>query len=373
MPSRRLTLGVAVLCVTALAGTAIASGTSAAATTAPSTAYRANDYADGQAMSILPPGENGLVNATDAVKFELTQTRPPASDDQLGKYSSLIYSSQNLTDAGLSAYYDDESFGVQPGDVTRTEQPESGVTIYRDTHDVPHIYGNTDQTMAFGAGYAQAEDRLFLMDVLRHYGSGTLASFLGSSCEFEQMDHDQLLLSAYTPAQAQAQVDALPTEYGAQGALAKSLIDNFVAGINAYIDQTRTNPALLPADYAAALDPAAALDRCRRRLDRRAHRRHLRQGRRRRGEPTPRCCSTCRSSSGRLPAASAFQQFKEQNDPAAPTTVVDKSFPYEIPGKINPATTAHARQRASAAHRRPDRHHPGLQPHARPTRRRPRS
>ncbi|HEX4431687.1 MAG TPA: penicillin acylase family protein, partial [Frankiaceae bacterium] len=325
-----LAASVALICTVALTGTATATTGSP-----PSTAYRANDYAGGQAMSILPPGENGLVNITDAAKFELTQTRPAASDDQLGKYSSLIYSSQNLADAGLSAYYDDESFGVQPADVTRTEQPESGVTIYRDTHDVPHVYGNTDQSMAFGAGYAQAEDRLFLMDVLRHYGSGSLASFLGSSCEFEQMDHDQLLLSAYTPAQAQAQVDALPKEYGTQGALAKSLIDNYVSGVNAYIDATRTNLALLPADYAAALAPpqhwtdadvvsiagliggifgrgggaevanAALLQYLQKQL-------------------------------GTAEGGSAFQQFKEQNDPSAATTVVDKSFPYETPGKVDP-------------------------------------
>ncbi len=110
--------------------------------------------------------------------------------------------------------------------------------------------------MAFGAGYAQAEDRLFLMDVLRHYGEGTLASFLGASCEFEQMDHDQLLLSPYTKAQAIAQVDALPAEYGAQGPLAKSLIDSYVDGVNRYIDAATTDPQLLPADYAAAAPQA---------------------------------------------------------------------------------------------------------------------
>ncbi len=338
MPRPRLTVGIALLCAFALAATATATAGHAASST-PSTAYRAKDYASGRAMSILPPGENGLVNLADAAKFELTQTRPAASDDQLSKYSSLIYSPQNLADAGLSAYYNDESFGVRPGDVTRTERPEAGVTIYRDRHDVPHIYGNTDASMAFGAGYAQAEDRLFLMDVLRHYGSGTLASFLGSSCEFEQMDHDQLLLSAYTPAQAQAQVDALPKEYGAQGAMAKSMIDNFVAGVNAYVDATRTNLALLPADYTAALAPpqhwtdadvvsiagliggifgkgggievknAALLQYLQEQL-------------------------------GTTAGATAFRQFKEQNDPTAPTTVVDKSFPYEIPGKVDPATTA---------------------------------
>ena len=69
----------------------------------------------------------------------------------------------------------------------------------RDSHDVPHIYGSTPEAGAFGAGYAQAEDRLFLMDVLRHYGEGTLSSFIGPSCADEQMDHDQLLLAPVHP------------------------------------------------------------------------------------------------------------------------------------------------------------------------------
>ena len=246
----------------------------------PSHAYRANDYADGRAMSILPPGENGLVNTTDLAQFELNGTRPPNSQDQLGKYDNLLYGHNGLADSGLSKYYNDESFGVRPADITRTEQPNANVTIYRDKHDVPHIYGNTDQSAAFGAGYAQAEDRLFLMDVLRNYGEGTLAQFLGSSCAFEQMDHDQLLLAPYTKARAIAQVDNLPKEYGKQGALAKSMIYSYVDGVNAYIAATKTNPSLMPADYAAAAGSPRRLGCQRRGRDRRAHRRHLRQGRR---------------------------------------------------------------------------------------------
>ncbi|MBV9832146.1 MAG: penicillin acylase family protein, partial [Marmoricola sp.] len=213
--------------------------------------YQQDDYADGQAMYVLPPGENGLVNAADALQFETTGKRPAASDDQLSQYANLLYGAPTLTDDKLSQYYNDESFGVKPGDVTRTETPGPGVRIYRDQHDMPHVYGDSNATAAFGAGYAQAEDRLFLMDVLRHYGEGTLASFLGASCEFEQMDHDQLLLSPYTPAQAQAQVDALPQEYGQDGATAKTMIDSYVQGVNAYIDATRTDPTKLPADYVA--------------------------------------------------------------------------------------------------------------------------
>ena len=36
---------------------------------------------------------------------------------------------------------------------------------------VPHIYATTRGGVMFGAGYAGAEDRLFLMDVLRHTGA----------------------------------------------------------------------------------------------------------------------------------------------------------------------------------------------------------
>ncbi|HEY6933804.1 MAG TPA: penicillin acylase family protein, partial [Marmoricola sp.] len=174
--------------------------------------------------------------------------------DQLAKYANLLYA-HDLTDSQLGKYYDDESFGVRPADITRTERPGTGVTIYRDRHDVPHIYGATDRSAAFGAGYAQAEDRLFLMDVLRHYGEGTLASFLGSSCEFEQMDHDQLLLAPYTKEQAQAQIDRMASRNGTLGARARRMLESYVDGVNAYIARTRTRPGLLPADYTAAVAP----------------------------------------------------------------------------------------------------------------------
>ncbi|MDT4919905.1 MAG: hypothetical protein QOI15_807, partial [Pseudonocardiales bacterium] len=150
--TRRIVLSV--LSVSALVVAVEVAG-SAPGVAAPSSAYRANDYADGQAMNILPPGENGLVNALDFAKFQLTGARPAYSQDQLGKYNNLLYGYQSVTDATLGDYYNDASFGVRPSDITKVEKPKVGVTIYRDTHGVPHIYGDTDQTLAFGAGYAQ--------------------------------------------------------------------------------------------------------------------------------------------------------------------------------------------------------------------------
>jgi len=338
MTSRPRALLVATL--SALAVTAATLAPQAQAATGDGPGYRLDDYADGQAMSILPPGENGLVNATDLLKFETTKERPPNSDDQLGKYSGLLYGYPGLTDAGLGDYFDDESFGVRPGDVTRTETPGPGVTIYRDGHDVPHIHGDTDAAAAFGAGYAQAEDRLFLMDVLRHYGEGTLASFLGSSCEFEQMDHDQLLLAPYTKAQAEAQIDRVAAKNGDVGALSKQMLESYVDGVNAYISATRLDPNLLPADYAAALglpqqwstaDVVAVAGLIGGIFGRgggaEVANAHLQQ--------------FLVGKYGARAGNRAFRELNHQDDRTAPTTVTDKVFPYDLPTrKVHRSLTA---------------------------------
>jgi acyl-homoserine lactone acylase PvdQ len=302
--------------------------------------YQANDYARGQAMNILPAGENGLVNAAQLAKFEKTGQRPPHSQDQLAPYENLEFGYRSLTDSTLHNYYLDESFGVKPGQIIRTEHPSPHipVVIYRDEHDIPHIYGKTNAALAFGAGYAQAQDRLFLMDVLRHYGAGTLSSFLGPSCADEQMDHDELLLAPYTTAQADAQLNDLPKRFGAQGRLALAMIHSYVQGINAYITRALTDPKLLPAEYTlfgapkpwtpADVVAVSSLiggifgDGGGEEIRNAALLRYL-QG-----------------QLGRSGGATAFTDFKEQNDPAAPTTVVGKSFPYEIPRHVNPATIA---------------------------------
>jgi acyl-homoserine lactone acylase PvdQ len=118
----------------------------------------------------------------------------------------------------VPSYFKDATFGVRAGDVARTETPEAGLTIVRDGYDVPHIYGDTRAELMFGAGYAGAEDRLFLMDVLRHTGRATLSSFAGGSRSNRAMDEGQWALAPYTEQDLQAQIDAAPRLYGAAGA-----------------------------------------------------------------------------------------------------------------------------------------------------------
>jgi len=101
----------------------------------------------------------------------------------------------------------------------------------------------------FGAGYAGAEDRLFLMDVLRHTGRAELSSFAGGAEGNRAMDRKQWLIAPYTEADLEAQIQNAPAIYGAAGQ--RSIEDGreFVAGINAYINAAKLNPNLMPAEY----------------------------------------------------------------------------------------------------------------------------
>ncbi|MGH9307621.1 MAG: penicillin acylase family protein [Acidimicrobiales bacterium] len=298
------------------------------------------DASGGRTFSILPAGENGLVNGLQLLQFEANGSRPPHSSDQLGPYSDLLRAPSPLPDSQLSTYFNQESFGLAPGDVVRTEypSPHRGVVIYRDGHDVPHIYGNSLAAMAYGAGYAAAEDRLFLMDVLRHYGEGDLAAFVGPSCSIEQMDHDQLLSAGYTPAQRQAQLDALPHRYGRLGTETLSMVDAYVAGINRYINKSRVNLSLLPADYLATAslptlwqpsDVVAVISLIG--LEATGGGSELKNAA---------LLRYLQSRLGPQGARAAFASFKSQNDPAAPTTIHNQTFAYMVPGHIDPSLTA---------------------------------
>ena len=51
----------------------------------------------------------------------------------------------------------------------------AAVRIDRDAEGVPTIVAATDRDAAFALGFVHAQDRLFQMDLQRHYGAGRLA------------------------------------------------------------------------------------------------------------------------------------------------------------------------------------------------------
>jgi penicillin amidase len=54
------------------------------------------------------------------------------------------------------------------------------VEIVRNTHDVPHIFAETDEDVFYGLGFAHAQDRLWQMMLLRRTAQGRLSEMFGT-------------------------------------------------------------------------------------------------------------------------------------------------------------------------------------------------
>jgi acyl-homoserine lactone acylase PvdQ len=223
----------------------------AAAPAAAASAYlNANDYCLGQCSDILPPGENGNATLAEILAAQALGIKPAHSDDQLGKYANLLNAYTGLSDETIERFFNDSSFGVPASQVERTVRPRADVTIVRDrAAGIPHVYGTTRDGTMFGAGYAGAEDRLFLMDLLRRVGRGKLTSFAGGSPGNQALEQSVWRNSPYTEADLQAQVNALRTS-GSRGALLYQDITQYVAGVNAYIAHCMGSfPINCPGEY----------------------------------------------------------------------------------------------------------------------------
>src|SRR3954469_10276437 len=217
-------------------------------------AYQHNDYKG--FVNILPPGENGFDNAVQLAQFQLDGTYPPHANDQLAMYGDLVHVAPNLKVGDIGKYFKDGSFGVKPDDVERSYSPRDDVTIQRDKgFGTPHVYGSTRSGVMFGAGYVAAEDRLFFIDVLRHLGRAQLTSFAGGAAGNQAFDESQWAIAPYTEADLQRQYDQLDDLYGAEGKQIQDDTQSYVDGINAYIDEAKLNPNLMPGEYGAINQP----------------------------------------------------------------------------------------------------------------------
>lgn len=286
--------------------------------------YGANDA--GGFRNVLPPGENGLATLSQVFAFRASGALPPHFADQQPLYENLVYGSPTLTDAQIPAFFKDATFGVQPGDVASTIQPRSDVTIVRDAaYGIPHIYGDTRSGTMFGAGYAGAADRLFLMDVLRHTGRAELASFLGGSNA--ETDATQWGFAPYTEADLQKQIDRAPRIYGQAGQQAIEDLQSYIDGINAYVAAASTTPALKPAEYALLGKPmepwkptdVVAIASLVGGIFGRGGGNEL---------GSAQTMQAFEARFGRKAGRRAWLDFRSKNDPEAPTTLSQR-FPYE--------------------------------------------
>jgi acyl-homoserine lactone acylase PvdQ len=200
--------------------------------------------------TVLPPGNDGFLSATDLVGKEAVSQYPPYSNDQISMYQNLAWGYQTLTDSTISMYFKNEDIGL-PKDITSQVTPEPGVTIYYDSYGVPHIYGQTRAALMFGAGYALAQTRLFEADALRHVGRADVASFAGGANA--PQDALQWAIAPYTEQDLDNQV----TELEDTPKYHQLYVDgiNYIDGINAYIAKAKSDPLeYLPGEYFALGD-----------------------------------------------------------------------------------------------------------------------
>jgi acyl-homoserine lactone acylase PvdQ len=119
--------------------------------------------------------------------------------------------------------------GVVPGALgaaaaAGTAPATQGFTIARSSYGVPTITGTSQARMWFGAGWAQAQDRMVQLELTRRAVEGTLSAIFGPS-ELSQDETARTFF--YTPAELTAQFRSLP-------AATRMAVTEFSAGINAY-------------------------------------------------------------------------------------------------------------------------------------------
>ena len=196
------------------------------------------DY--GVFLSIVPPG-SADVN-TGMIGDD------PNSINQLLMYENLVFSDTYPTPGALSdddlvpAYFKDEAL-LPESAFDAVETMTDGVhtaRIGRDDFGVPHIFGDTREDVMFGTGYATATDRMFLVDVIRHFGRGRMSDFLGPSEGNYSTDRGLGTSGGYSEQELQDQIDQLAARLGVDGPQAQQDVDDFVDGINQYIEDVKS-------------------------------------------------------------------------------------------------------------------------------------
>jgi acyl-homoserine lactone acylase PvdQ len=200
--------------------------------------------------SVLAQGEGESIEADELAANQANGDLPDTFTNQQPLYVDIMPRAATLGPEDIAKYYKDTRFGSMPGGIASTTTPRPGVTIYRDARfGIAHIYGDTRADLMFGAGYATAEERLFLMDAIRRTAKGTLAGLTGASAA--RGDAQQLTDQDFSDEELTKQFESGPARFGDAGRRAQADIRAYIDGINRRIDEVNSNPFLMPAEYPA--------------------------------------------------------------------------------------------------------------------------
>ncbi|MGH8539624.1 MAG: penicillin acylase family protein [Stenotrophobium sp.] len=224
-------------------------------------------------MSILPPGENGNSAGGVGVQSQVPAIQYPANfRDQLDMYQNLAFAKSPLiaspaqctppasiavqqASSNLACNYFKHE-GLTPdtvvSSVTLAAPNGKNVTIQRDGWDVPFVTGDDRASAMYGVGYAEAQDRLWLYDLLRNVGRGQVSQFLGPSPMTYSLDQQYGTQMGYSDDELNAMAASAQKKFGTLGDLAIQDVNELVQGMNAYIAFLQTPQGLsqVPPEYA---------------------------------------------------------------------------------------------------------------------------
>ncbi|MDX6582350.1 MAG: hypothetical protein QOI10_1534 [Solirubrobacterales bacterium] len=182
----------------------------------------ADDFAD-TALNIIPSGQYGSVPV------------PAGADTQEKMYDGLTPLFDNVTPADLTTYFKSERFGVDTATPSTIETvPRAGVTIERDSFNVPHVTGATHDDGVWAAGWIAAEDRGLLLQQARNDARVAAIDAPGISALGLITALKNFQPSAQTEAELAKQTAELEA-VGPEGVAVLHDIDVFVTGINDYL------------------------------------------------------------------------------------------------------------------------------------------
>jgi len=265
----------------------------------------------GGAYQILAPGQEGGI------------PQGPFSTDQGELYNKLTPRQGKVNQVALENDYVSEKFH-EPHQAGDTEELTSraGVEIWRDNHDIPHIFGATRGDVMFGSGWVAAQDRGLLLRL-------GLGPAFAAALSIPGVNPFELLLTgrSFKPS-AQAikfvseQKQSL-IEKGAEGEQVISDLEEWAEGINAY-EQTLPEGQRLPTvNLADAIAGFAFIGSI--------------FGNGGGNEVTnSNFLAGLQKKYGTEEGLKIFRDLREVNDPEAPTTAA-KAFPYDgVPSGSTP-------------------------------------
>lgn len=110
----------------------------------------------------------------------------------------------------------------------RLDGPQDSIVIARDSHGVPHVNAASELDLAFGLGYAHAQDRLWQMEMNRRIGSGRVSEVLGTA----GLGFDRYFRTLGFTHRAKTALAALPPE-------ATAILESYANGVNSFVDNHR--------------------------------------------------------------------------------------------------------------------------------------